>query len=84
MFENTVETDRILRDVIVRMASDNVKALLDRAEFVEMLKRQGDISAEIMRKVVTRSDPEEVQQLDPSGDEGWGGAKKRKGKPISA
>ena len=82
VFENTVETDRILRDVIVQVASDHVKALLDRGEFVEMLKRHGDISAEIMRKVVARYDPVEVPPLDPSGDEEWVGQKKKKGKHI--
>lgn len=56
VFENTVETDRILRNVIVQVASDNVMALLDRGEFVELLKRHGDIAAEILRKVVTRND----------------------------
>lgn len=69
MFENTVETDQILRDVIVQVASYHVKALLDRCEFAEMLKYHGDISAEITRKVVTRYGPVEVLPLNPSGDE---------------
>lgn len=55
LYENTVETDRMLRDVIVQGASDNVKNLLDRGEFVEMLKSHGDIATEIMHKVVTRT-----------------------------
>lgn len=78
VFENTVETDRTLRDVIVQVASDNIRALLDRGEFVDLLKRHGDIGAEIMRKVVSRYDPVEVHSMYPSGDEQWGESKKKR------
>lgn len=63
VYEKTVETDRMLRDIIVQGASDNLKLLLDRGEFVEMLKSHGDIATDIMHKVVTRNDQSEVRQI---------------------
>lgn len=64
VLENTMETDRLLRDVIVQVASKHVKDLLDRGEFVEMLKNHGDIAAEILRDVVTRYVEEEEEDND--------------------
>lgn len=54
VYDNTMETDRMLRDIIVQSAGINVKALLDRGEFVELLKDHGDLATEIMGKVVAR------------------------------
>lgn len=65
VLENTMETDRLLRDVIVRVASEHAKDLLDRDEFVEMLKNHGDIAADILRKVVKPCDPPVLGQGPP-------------------
>lgn len=56
VLENAMKTDRLLRDVIVRVASEHVKELLDHDDFVEMLKNHGDIAADIFCKVVKRCD----------------------------
>ena len=37
-YDNTVETDRMLRDVSIQAASDSVKVLLDRGEYVGLSK----------------------------------------------
>ncbi|KAH8743926.1 hypothetical protein BGZ57DRAFT_779077, partial [Hyaloscypha finlandica] len=37
IFENTLASDRILREVIIRKASENAQALFDRGEFVALL-----------------------------------------------
>lgn len=82
MFDNTVETDRMLRDVIVKVASHNARALLDRGEFVEMLKHHGDIATEIMPMVITKYDPFENSQMDPND---WGEiSKSRKVKRVKS
>lgn len=62
VLENTMETDRPLRDVIVRVASEHAKDLLDRDDFVEMLKNHGDVAADILRKVVKRCDQSALEQ----------------------
>lgn len=82
VFDNTVETDRMLRDVIVQVASHNARALLDRGEFVKMLKHHGDIATEIMPMVITKYDPFENSQMDPND---WGEiSKKRKVKRVKS
>jgi hypothetical protein len=52
VYENTMESDRAIRDVIVQTASDNVKALLDRGEFIEFLNSHGELATEILKKLV--------------------------------
>lgn len=52
VYNNTVEIDRMLRDVIVQGASKNAKTLLDRGEFVDLLKSQSDLAVEVLREVV--------------------------------
>lgn len=69
VLENTMETDQLLRDVIVQVASDHAKELLNRGEFVEMLKNHGDIAAGILRKVVDRCDQSASQKENFIGNE---------------
>lgn len=71
VLENTMETDRLLRDVIVRVASEHVKDLLDHHDFVEMLKNHGDIAADILCKVVKRCDSESEQGGPPLDYRAW-------------
>lgn len=68
VYENTVEEDKMLRDVIVKAASDNIKALLDRGEFVELLKSYGDFATDILKNVVCNPDSTDYQEI---GDQ-WG------------
>lgn len=70
VLENTMETDRLLRDVIVRVASEHAKDLLDRDEFVEMLRNHGDIAADILRKVVKGCDQPALEQRGAGLDYG--------------
>lgn len=51
VYDDTVEADRMLRDAIVQRASENVKVLLDRSEFVDLLMSHADLAVEILEKV---------------------------------
>jgi hypothetical protein len=64
VFENTPESDRMLREVIIRKASENAKALFDRGEFVALLQSHGDFATEVLRDVVLNrpGDVPEVEQ----------------------
>lgn len=55
IFENTLESDRMLREVIIRKADENAKALFDRGEFVALLKSHGEFAAEIWRHRVSHA-----------------------------
>lgn len=80
VYNNTVETDRMLRDAIVQGASKNVKALLDRGEFVDLLKSQSDLTVEVLREVVKIPDlSPEVEAVDDTWGIGGGSKKKKKG-----
>lgn len=52
IFENTPASDRMLREVVIRKASENAKALFDRGEFVALLQSHGDFAADVLRDVV--------------------------------
>ncbi|MCJ1251050.1 hypothetical protein MMC30_008281 [Trapelia coarctata] len=79
VYNNTVETDRMLRDAIVQGASKNIKALLDRGEFVDLLKSQSDLAVEVLRVVVSNPDlSPEVEALDDTWGLGGGSKKKKK------
>jgi len=75
IYNNTLETDRILRDVIVQEASKNIKELLDRGEFVDLLKRHGDFAAEVLKEVVYNFEPAELVGNDRGS---WGTKKSNK------
>jgi hypothetical protein len=80
VYNNTMETDRMLRDAIVQGASENVKVLLDRGEFVDLLKSQSDLAVEVLRKVVSNPDlPTGVEAVDDPWSLGGGSKKKKKG-----
>jgi hypothetical protein len=46
----------MLREVIIRKASENVKVLFDRGEFVDLLQTHGDFAIEVLRCVVFDSE----------------------------
>jgi hypothetical protein len=47
-----MESDRAIRDAIVQIASENIKALPDRGEFIELLNSHGELTTEILKKLV--------------------------------
>lgn len=51
VLENTMEANRMLRDVVVQVASDHARELLIHDEFFKMLKNHPDISWEVLRNV---------------------------------
>jgi hypothetical protein len=52
ILENTLESDFMLREVIIRKASDHAKVLLDRGEFVALLQSHGHFAAEVLKGVL--------------------------------
>jgi len=84
VYENTMESDRAIRNVIVQTASDNIKALLDRGEFVELLNSHGELATEILKKLVASGQPINAFHLDfASSDWGsstYGKERKKKGR----
>jgi hypothetical protein len=74
VFENTPESDRMLREVIIQKASENARALFDRNEFVALLESHGSFAAEVLRDVLFNQ-PDEVS--DVADDWGFGMAKKK-------
>jgi len=52
IYDNTLDNDRVLRDIIIQKASENVKVLFDRGEFIDLLQAGGDFAMEVLRSVV--------------------------------
>ena len=72
IFENTPQSDRMLREVIIRKASENTKALFDRREFIALLQSHSDFAVEVLRDVVFP--PDDVREVEPND---WGGGRRR-------
>jgi hypothetical protein len=68
VFENTPESDRMLREVIIWKAGENAKALFDCSEFVVLLKSYSDFAAEILRDTLFNQ-AEDVPEVEPDN---WG------------
>lgn len=59
IFENTPESDLMLREVIIQKAAENAKALFGHSEFVALLQSHGDFATEVLRHVLVYvPDPE--------------------------
>ena len=80
IFENTPESDRMLREVTIRKASEDTRALFDRGEFVALLKDRSDFAADILRDIVFNPH-NGAQEADPD-DWGFGATKKSKEKGL--
>jgi hypothetical protein len=52
IFENTPESDLMLREVIIQKVTENAKALFDHSEFVALLQSHGDFATEVLRYVL--------------------------------
>ncbi|KAF4619085.1 hypothetical protein G7Y89_g14762 [Cudoniella acicularis] len=62
IYDSTLDNDRMLREVIIRKASENVKVLFDRGEFIDLLQSHGDFAMEVLRSVVFDSEPRQEAQ----------------------
>lgn len=49
LYANTLETDRLMRDVMCAEAATNSDALLGRAEFVHLCKSNGDLGFDVYK-----------------------------------
>lgn len=55
LWENTIESDVLLKNVILKIIADNVVTLLGREEFIGVLRSHGDLSVEVLRMIVCPS-----------------------------
>ena len=55
MYEETMEKDRTLKDVAVKTAGDHVKELVNREEFVDLCKANGEVDFDILKASLTPS-----------------------------
>lgn len=97
LWEDTVESDRELRDVFIASANQNIDALLDRGEFTNLMKMHGDFCCDIVKAMrghslefVCEPEPKPKPQPQPiieaEEDFGWGPtlkSKKKKGKSLN-
>jgi hypothetical protein len=56
IYDNVPDSDRMLREVIIRKASENGKVLFDRGEFIDLLQTHGDFAIEVLRRVAFDSE----------------------------
>jgi hypothetical protein len=63
IYENTPESDRTLREIIAKSASENIDKLLDRGEFVDLLKSHGSLAADVLKEVVTPKNQKSLQMI---------------------
>ena len=66
MYEETVETDRPLKDVAVNVAAKHAKQLVDRGEFVELCKENGELAFDILKTSLELTEPQ------PAEPDMWG------------
>jgi hypothetical protein len=62
--ENTMESDRTIKDVIEQAESDNINALLDRGEFTALLNGNGELATRILKCVAARKKSANVSEDD--------------------
>ncbi|KAG4433159.1 hypothetical protein IFR05_011372 [Cadophora sp. M221] len=74
LWENTVEWDRDLRDVVIKSAASNIETLLDRGEFVELMDTRGDVCRRILRLTLDSKLAEGVIKSPIVEDYSWGSA----------
>lgn len=49
LWNNTMDDDRLLRNAIVIVAGNHIKTLLDRGEFVDLMREHGSFSLDIVK-----------------------------------
>ncbi|TVY20480.1 hypothetical protein LARI1_G001840, partial [Lachnellula arida] len=55
LFDQTMESDRMLKDVAIAFAGGKAQELMDREDFVSMIKENGDIGAEVFKACLALS-----------------------------
>jgi hypothetical protein len=75
--ENTVESDRTIKDVIEKAASDNINALLDRGEFTALLNGNGELATRILKRVTASKESANVSEAESLS---WGASPYSRGK----
>jgi hypothetical protein len=81
LWENTVQSDRLLRDFVVETAVSSLDALLKEPTFVSLMEKWGGLAVDILRsKHQKDASPEELAEVDEFGWDNWGSKKSKKGK----
>ncbi len=79
LWDNTVDSDKLLRDVVVGAASKHVEELLDRGEFVELMTSRGVFCLEVLKWKIEHEEPQSPSSPNPNIDCGfWGATNKNK------
>jgi ribosomal protein S27AE len=65
IFNGTTENDRLLKDVAVNFAGRKSKELMDRGEFVSLLKGDGEMAVEILKASLPKVSTDMAEQLNP-------------------
>ncbi|KAF8853785.1 hypothetical protein BDZ45DRAFT_65034 [Acephala macrosclerotiorum] len=65
LWENTIDSDRQLRNVVIKTAHKNIDQLLDRGEFVDLMKSHGEFGLDIVKMMRGRSLDEVVLEEVP-------------------
>jgi hypothetical protein len=52
IYKNTLDDNQILQEVIIQKASENIKALFNYSEFIELLWSHGDFVIEVLKNMV--------------------------------
>lgn len=87
LWDNTTDSDLLLRDVVAGAASQHVEELLDRGEFVELMSSHGGFCLEVLRIRIGRElpapaigpEPEDSQPAEADFGE-WGSLRPKKDK----
>ena len=67
VYEETKDTDRLLKDLAINAASEHVKELLDESQFVALCKEKGNIAVAVLQATFI-SDPKSASSV-PSTQE---------------
>lgn len=55
MYECTPESDRVLKDIAIAVAGNNMRSLCDREDFVKLCKEVNEIAVEVMKYSFTKN-----------------------------
>jgi hypothetical protein len=65
IFDGTTENDRLLKDVAVNFAGRKSKELMERSEFVSLLKGDGEMAVEILKASLPKVSTDMAGQPNP-------------------
>ena len=54
LYDNTPQSDRLLRDVIAETAEKHIKTLICEEDFVEVMVRNGDLAVDVLKSVLSK------------------------------